>query len=274
MTSLLALASSAVWGTSDFIAGVVSRRIAALAVVGWSQGIGALALTVLVLLRLEDLTWSGWPLWAVVASGAGVTGLVSFYSALSSGSMGVVAPIATLGVLVPVLAGLALGERPGLVTWLGMVLAIVGVVLASGPEITGAVSTRPLVLAVVAAVGFGVTLLAIDRGSRSSVLLTLWGMRTVSAVGFAVVLLVVGASGGARLRDAPVLTVIGLGDLGANALFGLASSMGRVSVVSVLGSLYAIVTMTLARVILGERLRWVQRLGSLLAVAGAAVIVA
>lgn len=158
MLSLLALGSSLAWGTSDFFAGLASRRRPAVAVVGWTQGLALLVLSVLVAARWSSVTWSGWPPWALAAGVAGMVGLVSFYTALSSGTMGVVAPIAALGVVVPVALGVLTGDQPSAWSWVGMVVAVAGVALASGPELTGAVSPRPVVLASVAALGFGFAL--------------------------------------------------------------------------------------------------------------------
>ncbi len=97
MLSLLALASSACWGTSDFFAGLKSRTMPPAAVVGWSQGLALLAIAAVVALRPAQLTFDGWPAWAVAAGLAGSMGLVCFYAALSTGTMGVVAPVASLG---------------------------------------------------------------------------------------------------------------------------------------------------------------------------------
>lgn len=272
MLSLLALASSVVWGTSDFFAGVASRRRSAVAVVGWTQALALLVISVFVVLRWDDLTWHGWPQWAVGAGLSGMLGLVCFYSALSAGAMGVVAPIAALGVVVPVVLGVASGETPSPWAWIGMLVAIVGVTLASGPELSGDVSARPVVLAACAALGFGLALFCLDRGARISTLLTLWGMRATSVTILVVVALLVRSVGGVRGREVPALLAIGCGDLAANGLFAVASSRGQVSVASVLGSLYPVVTTVLARVVLGERLRRVQQVGVGLAIGGAAVI--
>jgi drug/metabolite transporter (DMT)-like permease len=270
--SLLALGSSVAWGTSDFFAGVASRRRPAVAVVGWTQGLALLTISVLVALRWETVTWDGWPLWALAAGLSGMTGLICFYSALSAGTMGVVAPIAALGVVVPVALGVASGETPSPWAWLGILIAIVGVTLASGPELSGEVSARPVVLAGAAALGFGLALFCLDRGARVSTLLTLWGMRVTSVTILVVVALLLRTAGGVTARELPALLAIGCGDLAANALFAVASSRGQVSVASVLGSLYPVVTTVLARVVLKERLRRVQQVGVALAVGGAAVI--
>ena len=272
MLSLLALASSACWGTSDFFAGLFSRRRPAVAVVGWTQALAFVVLCVVVLTQHDHVTWAGWPLWSVGAGLSGLTGLLCFYTALSTGTMGVVAPIAALGVAVPVLLGVATGDEPSAWTWVGILVAVVGVTLASGPELGGDVSTRPVVLAGVAAVGFGLALFCLDRGARSSTLMTLWGMRCTSVVVFAVVALVARSVGGVVVREVPPLLLIGCGDLAANSLFAVASSRGEVSVASVLGSLYPVVTILLARLVLAERLRRIQQVGAVLSLAGAAVI--
>jgi drug/metabolite transporter (DMT)-like permease len=267
--SILAFGSSLAWGTSDFFAGLASRRRHPVAVVGWTQGLALAALSVLVLVRHDALGWAGWAPWAAAAGASGLVGLVCFYTALSSGTMGVVAPIAGLGVVVPVALGVIAGERPSAIAWAGMTVAVLGVVLASGPEIAGGLSARPVLLAVVAAVGFGLTLYLLDRGARVSTLMTLWGMRVTSVTVLLVVALAVRSAGGVRARETPALLAIGCGDLAANALFALASSRGAVSIASVLASLYPVVTAVLARLVLDERLRRIQQVGVVMAVGGA-----
>jgi drug/metabolite transporter (DMT)-like permease len=270
--SLLALGSSVAWGTSDFFAGLASRRRPAVAVVGWTQGLALLVLSVVVAARWSTVTWTGWPLWAVGAGLAGMAGLVCFYSALSAGTMGVVAPIAALGVVVPVTLGVLTGDQPSPWSWVGMVVAVTGVALASGPELTGAVSPRPVVLAGCAALGFGLALFFLDRGARESTLMTLWGMRVTSVTVLLLVALLARSVGGVTARETPALLLIGCGDLAANALFAIASSRGQVSVAAVLGSLYPVVTALLARLVVKERLRRIQQVGVVLAVGGACVI--
>lgn len=273
MLAIVALASSVVWGTSDFVAGLTSRRIPAAAVVGWSQGAALVAMTILVATRpwVEAGTWVGWSL---VAGTAGTTGLVAFYAALSSGTMGVVAPIASMGVVVPVVLGVLRGEAPSTMTWAGIVVAVTGIVLASGPELSGRVSARPVVLAGVAALGFGLALYALDTGGRVSIVHTLWGMRMATVLIFAVAATLTRSVGSVVPRDLPLLTAIGLADLSANALFAVASSRGLLSVASVLGSLYPVVTVLLARFVLHERLLRVQQVGVGLTLVGVALIAA
>ncbi|MEO7268038.1 MAG: DMT family transporter [Knoellia sp.] len=275
MLSLLALASSAVWGTSDFFGGLMAKRLPAVAVVGITQSFGLVLLCMVVLVRLalgHPPEWGSWVGWAVLAGVSGSTGLVAFYTALASGTMGVVAPIASMGVLVTVGLGVASGEAPSAWVWLGIAVAVIGIVLASGPEISGAVSPRPVLLAGVAAVAFGLALFSLDRGSRDSMIMTLWGMRVTSVIVFASVALVLRSVGGAGRAHLLPLALIGCADLLANVLFATASSRGQVSVASVLGSLYPVATILLARIVLGERLRPIQQVGVVCALAGAGII--
>lgn len=282
MAVFLALMSSALWGSADFLGGLLSRRRAAALVVGTSQAVGLVAITLVALPAgaLDDPT--GYLPWAVGAGGAGIVGLVCFYAALAAGTMGVVSPIAALGVVVPVLVGLARGERPSGIQLVGIAVAIAGVVLASGPELSGRAGVRPVLLAVVAALGFGLALLFIAEGSRTSTLMTLVTMRVTSvslaALALAVALrrVAAGRLGRDRLvldrRDAALVVVVGVGDVAANLTFGLASTRDDVSVVSVLGSLYPVVTVLLARIVLHERLGPAQSFGVAAALGGVAMI--
>jgi len=275
MLSLLALTSSLFWGTSDFFAGFKSRTIAPPAVVALTQAAALVALSAVLLVRntgfSESFTGNG-PRWAIAAGVMGALGLVCFYTALASGTMGVVAPISSLGALVPVFLGLLTGEQPSVTAWVGMAVAVTGAALASGPELTGSVPPRPVILAAVAAACFGTTLYCLDRGARYALLETLWGMRLTSVTLFVLAGLALRSVGGTRARDLPALAVIGLGDVTANGLFAFSSSRGMVSVASVLGSLYPVATLFWARLLLGERLRRVQSVGVGLTLVGVVAI--
>ncbi|MEO3939177.1 DMT family transporter [Dermatophilaceae bacterium Soc4.6] len=273
MSALLALLSSLVWGTSDFLGGLCAKRLPAIAVVGSSQIVGLLAMTVFVLAG-HPLHGTAWIPYAVPAGLVGSLALCAFYVALSSGTMGVVAPIAASGAAVPVLLGVAFGDQPSALVWAGMAVAVLGTVLASGPDLRGGVSARPVGLAAVSAVGFGLVLFLIDRGADTSLVSTLWGMRLTSALVFAAVAARLRSVGGVRPRDLTWLLPIGLGDLGANALFAIAAGMGLVSVVGVLSSLYPVATILLARVVLQERLMRVQAVGVVVSLLGVVAIAA
>jgi drug/metabolite transporter (DMT)-like permease len=216
---------------------------------------------------------------AVLAGVIGMVALGAFYRALATGTMGVVAPIAALGAFVPVAVGLARGESPSTLQVVGIVVAVAGVVLASGPELdAGPGGIAPLLLALVAAVGFGTVVVLIADGAESSVLMTLLTMRLTSVLLLTALLLAVarrrGAELGVRRRDLPLVAAVGIGDVSANGAYAVATSLddALVSVTGVLASVYPVVTVLLARQLLGERLRPVQTVGSLAALAGVALL--
>lgn len=268
----LALLSSLLWGSADFLGGLLSRRRKAAAVVAGSQAVGLVGVLVAAAVTGAVTGPTGWVPWSVAAGVAGTTGLVCFYAALSSGTMGVVSPIAALGAVVPVLLAVAGGERPGALQVAGIVVALLGAAAASGPELRGGAGVRPVLLAVVAAVAFGLALYLIGRGAETSTLMTLVGMRATSVTGFVVAALVLRTLGGLRPSDAGPLAVVGLADAGANLAFGVASTLGLLSVTAVLGSLYPVATVLLARGVLHERLGALQQAGVAAALGGVVLI--
>jgi len=209
---------------------------------------------------------------------------VAFYRALSTGTMGVVAPVAGTGAAIPVLVGLIGGDAPSGLALAGIAVAVIGVVLAGGPELSGQDGSggrRPLALALVAAVGFGLVYVFIDRGAAHSVLMTLVVMRLTSVLLVASFVIVAvasraGARGGLRPagRDLALIAFVGWSDAAANGCYALASRHGLVSVVAVLASLYPAVTVLLARVVENERLRRVQGVGVVLALGGVVLLAA
>ena len=272
MAALLALLSSGMWGTGDYLAGRLSRRRHVFVVLGGSQTMGLVAM---LLIATSTGAWSaptGYLPWAVLASVSGAFGLALFYRALAIGTMGVVSPIASLGVVVPLAVGLVDGERPSLIQLLGIGLAVLGVVAASGPEIHGDAGVAPVLMAGGAAVLLGTTLVAIARGSQDSVVMTMTTMRLVTLTVMMLVLVVLRPSVGVGRADLPGFAAVGLLDVGANLAFGAASTLGLLSLVSVFGSLYPVATILLARWFDAERLRPIQQLGVALALAGAAAI--
>ena len=272
MAIFLALLSSAMWGTGDFLGGLRSRSRPAVAVVGGSMlaGLVAVATAAALFGAYDDPT--DWIPWSMLSGLAGATGLVAFYAALASGTMGVVSPIAALGVVVPVIAGFLGGEAPTMLQTIGLVVALAGAIATSGPELSGRASARSVALAAFAGLCFGVVFLAVDKGAKSSALMTLVGMRTTSIVVFGIAAIALRSVGGLDRTDLVPLTVIGLFDVTANLMFALASNRGYVSIVSVLGSLYPVMTVLLARAVLHERLRRVQLAGVAVTLLGVAFI--
>lgn len=272
MVVLLAALSGLIWGTADFVGGLMSRRRPAPAVVAGSQAVGLVGIGVVAVATQAWSAPAGWLPWAVASGLSGTVGLLCFYAALSSGTMGVVSSIAALGALVPVVLGVAGGERLTLTVSAGIGLAVAGAVAASGPEVTTVGMGRPVALAAVASLLFGVALTAIQRGSQYSAVMTLTGMRVVSVTIFVVGAGLLRTVGGLTPRDLAPLVYIGLGDVGANLMYAVATQRGLLSVTGALGSLYPVVTVVLARLVLHERLRRVQQLGVAAALTGVVLV--
>jgi drug/metabolite transporter (DMT)-like permease len=214
--------------------------------------------------------------WAALAGSAGIVALGAFYRALAIGTMSVVAPISATAAAVPVLVGLAEGERPGGLQIAGMAAALAGVILASREPVEEGcppANRAAIGLALVAAAGFGTFFVGIDRASATAEVPWVIVVQRCCSVSLLVIAtLVVRPSlprDGASLL---VLAAVGLLDLGANGLYALATTHGLLSVVSVLGSLYPAVTVVLARFVLAERIARVQELGVVLALAGVIAI--
>jgi drug/metabolite transporter (DMT)-like permease len=271
---LLALLSSAMWGSSDFLGGVISRRRPAIVVLAWAEVFGVTLCTIAAIVLDAWHGPIGWLWWGLAAGSAGSVGLWCYYVALASGTMGVVSPIASLGVSVPVFVGFLSGESPALLQVAGIVAAVIGIVLTSGPELSGGASNRPVVLAVVSGILFGVFFLATDAGAEVNTLMTLWAMRAGVTAFLLTVALVRRTTGGVTAVDVGLIAIVASGDLLANLFFGIASTMGFLSITSVLSSLYPVTTVLLARLVLHERLRPVQLVGVAVTMAGVALITA
>ena len=280
MPAALALLASLLWGTADFLGGTATRRLPVATVVGLSQLVALLGLVPVALAVGALDEPRGYVLPGLAAGACGLVALAAFYRALAVGTMGVVAPVAALGVVVPVAAGLVDGESPSRLQLAGIAIAVAGVVLASGPELSGRAGALPLVLAAVAALGFGAVFVLIAEGTESgslgSVVMTLLTMRLVSVGLLTLLLLAVvrsrGPEIGVRRGDLPVLVAIGAFDVGANAAFAVAAQSDLISVTAVLASLYPVVTVLLARQIHAERLVGVQLAGVALALAGVVLL--
>ena len=276
MASLLAILSSILWGGADFFGGKLSKRYQAIAVTAVSQAFGLLIGITIILVSSSwikpSLSWDGYFLSGVCAGLLGFLGLIAFYTGLATGRMGVVAPISALSVLIPLTIAFINGEKPSSTQLLGMSIALTGAVFASGPELKGGLAVKPIVLAVIAAFGFGTAIAFIARGSASSAIMTMTTMRFSTFIVALFLFARFRTTGGFKKKDLPVLVGIGAADFIANLLLGVATTKGLVSLAVVLGSLYPIVTALLAFKILHERLHKIQYVGIGFAIAGVAVI--
>jgi len=273
MWVVLALGSSLVWGCADFLGGVSTRRAPLTAVTVVSQAAGMCALLVWLAVRGFSLS-SGSLAFGLLAGIGGAIGLSAFYKALAVGTMSIVSPVTACGAVVPFGIALGRGERPSPWAIGGAVVALAGAVLASAAEGRASGDRRlGALLAVVAALAIGLFAYFLGVGGKhGDPFSALLGARIGSMS-----LLVVGAL---ALRAPvqptrallPAIALVGVLDTTANALFAFAARGGFLSVVGVLGSLYPVVTLLAAHVVLHERITRVQKGGVALALVGVCVV--
>jgi drug/metabolite transporter (DMT)-like permease len=269
---LLALGASATWGLADFFGPLKGRQLGALRVLVYVQLSGLAAIALVVGVRGKGPAHSAAFL-AAPAAVSGALGLYSFYRGMAVGAMSVVAPIAGASAGIPVIFGVATGDRPSVVTGLGMAAALAGVVLASHERHEGETRVAAGVgLALLAAIGFGFYFPPMHAAGDAD----FWWAALIFRITATSVTLAA-----AMVRRPPlaigrpdllVVALVGIGDMTGNLLFAAASSQGLVSVVSVLASLYPIVTVVLAATVLGERVGRGQQLGIALTLSGVALI--
>jgi drug/metabolite transporter (DMT)-like permease len=279
VTIVFALAAALLYGSADFLGGAVSRRTHVLSVLVVSAPAGAAVLLAVALAAGGPVGTAGLP-WAAAAGAAGGAGLILFYAGLAAGPMRVVAPVSALvSTVLPVGAAIAAGERPGPLVYLGGGVCLVATVLVSSEGIgrrqpASRQGTRGLLLGIGGGLGFGLFFLFLRYAGASGVL---WPSAVARITGALVVTGAVAWMGGLAWRAvSPWLLAAavasGLLDAGANVCYVAATRDGLFGVAVVLTSLYPGVTVLLARVVLGERMRLPQLAGLLLAVAGIALV--
>jgi drug/metabolite transporter (DMT)-like permease len=276
MSALLALCSSLLFGTGDYIGGHLSKKHNVMAVTGVVQVVGFLTGIILLLATgtwiAPTISWSGYFLPGVCAGVIGFIGLNAFFAGLATGRMGVVSPISSLSVMIPVIYSLIHGERPSGLAITGMIIAMLGAFFGSGPEIRGGLSPKPLLFAAIAALCFGTAVIFLTIGAQANVLMTATTMRAPNMFILAFLAIRFKTTGGFSKKSLGFLLFGGIADFMANVTLGQASTMGLVSASVVLASLYPVVTSVLAFRFSHERLHKLQYVGIICAVAGVSLI--
>jgi uncharacterized membrane protein len=284
-----ALAAAAMFGSADFLGGVASRQARAASVLIVSVPAGAVIIFAAAMLTGVPFQTAGLG-WGVAAGAAGGAGLIIFYAALGTGPMSVVAPVSALvSTVVPVGAALAMGERASAAVYAGAALCLVAIVLVSleGPRGAGNpagtgpgratrhAATRAVGYGAASGLAFGIFLLFIRNAGTAGVL---WPVCVARVAGTVVVLGAAAWLGtwppgpGTGRWVLPAAVGAGVLDASANVCYLLAARAGLFGMAVVISSLYPGITVLLARVTLGERMRAVQRIGLVLAAAGVALV--
>ena len=304
MVTILALAAAVLYGTADFLGGVASRRASVFAVLATTVPAGAAVVIVVALLGevpgLGSLlghglgsptSVGGWAAvgWAAVSGICGAAGLIAFYAGFAVAPISVVAPVAALmSTVLPVGIAVAGGERPTSRMVAGGLICLVAIVLVSmpatgrsrgrrardDPAARAAARLRGLAYGAAAGAGFGLFFLCLKNAGQSG---ALWPVAISRSAGTVVA---IGIALATRTRPwrrdgggtGVIALVSGAVDAAANVCYVLATRAGLFGLAVVITSLYPGMTVLLARWVLGERMRWLQRLGLLLAAAGVVLL--
>ncbi|MFM7251468.1 MAG: EamA family transporter [Ilumatobacteraceae bacterium] len=282
MEIVLAAGAAVVWGFGDFCGGRATRRMSPTAVTFAGQVLSLLPLALALLVLGDPLAGASSWAWGLLAGVGGFVGIALLYYCLANGSMSVVAPItAVVSAVVPLAVGVALGERPGALAVVGILVALAAITLVTGSagSNSSATPSRIIVLAVVSGASIGTSLAALDRAADDSGMWPLLAMRvmSISLAGFLLVgrgigrgadagLGFGGEPGVGLLRRIPKWALLaGLFDMSANILFVAATREGMLSLVAVTSSLYPASTIILAMRFDRERVTRVQTTGILCA---------
>jgi len=273
----LAVLSSLAYGAADFLGGLATKRGSTVfSAVVWSQATGLLVVLLLLpFLPAASPTFADLA-WGAATGLAGGVGLAFLYRGLAVGMMSVVAPVtAVCAVIIPVGAGVAMGERPTRIAIVGVALALVAIVLISqsGRE-EGKDPRTGVPIAIASGIAIGFFLVCLERTGPAAGLWPLVPARIVSVSFIAVCGLIARQTLMPQPDSWKIIAGGGALDMAANVFYLLAVRQGPLSIVATLTSLYPAGTILLARIVLKERLRLVQQAGVACAVLAIVLIVA
>ena len=264
MTVLLGLIASLCYGIGDFAGGFASRRHSAVTILTYSYPVGAVLMLVMLPFFPGHLTWHV-TLFGILGGLAGMVGVVLMYQLMVTAPMNVISPVtAVLAAVVPVIAGVLLGERPAIAAWIGIVIGGAAVILCSrtseeNPH--GRIALRVLMLAFVSGSGFGLYFVFLAQAGHHD---GLWPV-VISRLTSSVLILPVAFArrGFARVSGQTFWITMAAGalDASANMFFLLATHSGLLSLAGVLTALYPAVTVLLAVGVLHEHTSRLQRVG-------------
>jgi len=268
----LALGASLAWGLGDFFGPLKGRTLGTLRALVYVQLSGLAAIALVVAIRWQGPKGAA-ALLAIPAAFSGTLGLYAYYRGAAVGALSIVSPIAGISAIVPVIVGVASGDRPSPWQLLGMACSLGGVFLASrDPSRSGSRLAAGVGLALIAALGFG----GYFPPMHAAGIADFWWAALIFRITSTAVIVAAVARARSSIRVEPLqvsaLALIGVADMLGNLLFAAASSSGLVSITSVLASLYPVITVVLARIVLEERVARSQEVGIALTLAGVALI--
>lgn len=278
MSVLLGLLAAATYGSSDFLAGLASRRLPPIVVTAGAQALCLLVGLIAVVFYPGDGISGAVLLWGAASGLGSAGGTFALYRGLGGGEMSVVATLSgLLTAVIPVIVGLATGDSLTALAAFGIVAAIPAIGLVSWSGTSGGGGDSGAIWGILAGLGFGLLFVGYDRAGSGA---GAWPL--VVAEGVATLLTIAPALLALRGREAGerpagmaavdddltsdrhslgLLLAAGLLAGAANLSFIIANHHGELAVVAVLTALYPGFTVILARIVLGERWSATQKVG-------------
>lgn len=279
MAILLSLVSAVAFGTGDFFGGLSAKKTSALNVIAFSHLVGLIGIA-FVSFRVSDAIDGEAVLIGAVAGIFGLAGVFYLYRGLSTGVMAVVAPLTAItSALIPALWGLLQGESLSILAWLGVLVALVAIGFCSSPsdvaEAQSTVTPQIVFESLLAGAGFGTFFILFDLAPDDVGTWPVVGARLVTAVPLVPFILLRRPSDLPAIRAAAgTIIATGVFDTLANALFLVATTLGDLTIIAVLSSLYPVSTVILANRVLKEKISSLQFAGLVLALAATVLIAA
>jgi len=274
MVAIFAALAALTYGSSDFCGGLATRKSAVTAVVSWSQVFGLLVVLIAspllgtVSLTARDI------LWGIGAGLSGAAGVGFLYNGLASGLASVVSPVASLtGAALPVIFAVLSGERPEMLTWTGVALALPAIFLLSAEKGEKKDHVlRSLQMGFLAGCGFSGFFILIAQTGDNSGMWPLLAARLATVPIFLFITLIRGRSVLLERRSRVQAILAGVLDMSANIFYLLASRTGFMITAVVITAFYPAPTVLLQRIVRKEKLTVPRICGIVIAIIGASLI--
>ncbi len=274
MVIFYALMSAFAFGTADFLGGLSSRKNPTTVTIAWSQGAGLLTVLIAASFMGAEHIYVADILWGMTAGVSGAIGVLFLFQGLSTGIASIVSPLAALsGAVLPVLFGFLIGERPPLLTWMGVALLLPAILLLSREKDgkKGHVF-RSVRMGLISGTLFGCFFILISRTSEESGLWPLAAARAATVPLF----IILSLFRKVKIRLEPgtrrITLLSGFLDMAANVFYLLAARTGFLIIAVILSALYPAPTVVLHKIFLHEKLTVLRIIGLILSIIGAALI--
>ncbi|MCF8069493.1 MAG: DMT family transporter [Desulfobacterales bacterium] len=259
------------WGIADFLGGLKSRTIPLITVLLVTQTIGLVVIVPALLLNLSGGPTSETIIYGMIAGSLGLTGLVCLYRGMAIGPIGIVSLIASMGVILPIIFDLLTGNRLSTLQIAGIVCALGGIFFLTEKNNSSGKEKRKatgILFGFGAAFSSGLFLIALDTASNADPYWATFFDRIIVIFWLTIAFSLTKPGFNFKRSDFMALFAVGSLDAVAIVAFAVASTLGMISIISVIVSLYPIIPILLAGIMLKEKLTRIQIIGVIVALTG------